>query len=104
MPEPSFVCASGIHFSLDQQPFRVVGANNYYLGFESDLMVEPVFELASQVCVYSLRPWAFLVCGAAATRSTHANAKDGVFFHYQNSATGKVEFNDGPNGLERLDR
>jgi mannan endo-1,4-beta-mannosidase len=104
MPDTSFVRTSGIHFSLDQQPFRVVGANNYYLGFESDLMVEPVFELAAQMGLNALRTWAFLDCGAAATGSTPANAKDGVFFHYQNSATGKVEFNDGPNGLERLDR
>jgi hypothetical protein len=34
MPEPGFVRANGIHFSLDGQPFRVAGANNYYLGFD----------------------------------------------------------------------
>jgi mannan endo-1,4-beta-mannosidase len=104
MPESSFVRASGTHFSLDGQPFRVAGANNYYLGFESDSMVEPVLELAAQMGLNTLRTWAFLDCGTAAAGNAPANAKDGVFFHYQNSATGEPDFNDGPDGLERLDR
>jgi mannan endo-1,4-beta-mannosidase len=104
MPETGFVRASGIHFSCDGQPFRVAGANNYYLGFESDLMVEPVFELAAQMGLNTLRTWAFLDCGTASAGNAPANAKDGVFFHYKNTATGQPDFNDGPNGLERLDR
>jgi mannan endo-1,4-beta-mannosidase len=104
MLESSFVRASGSQFSLDGQTFRVAGANNYYLGFESDQMVAAVLELASQIGLNALRIWAFLDCGAAAPGNAPSNAKDGVFFHYQNSATGDPDFNDGPNGLERLDR
>ena len=101
---PSFVRTNGAGFTLDGQPFRPAGANNYYLGFESDAMVQPVFDLATQMGLNSIRTWAFLDCGPAAPGATPANAKDGVFFHYWNTATGKPDFNDGPNGLERLDR
>ncbi len=100
----SFVRASGTGFQIDAQPFRAAGANNYYLGFESDSMVTPVFDLAAQMDLNTLRTWAFLDCGAAAPGSVPADAKDGVFFHYWNTATGAPDFNDGPSGLERLDR
>ena len=80
---------------LGAQPFRVAGANNYYLGFETDAMVQPVFDLARQMGLNTLRTWAFLDCLAPA---------NGVCFHYLNVATGAPDFNDGPDGLERLDR
>ena len=104
MSESGFVRASGVNFSLDGQPFRVAGANNYYLGFESDALVVPVIDLAAQMGLNTLRTWAFLDCGVAAPGAVPANAKDGVFFQYLNSATGRPVCNDGPNGLERLDR
>jgi len=99
-----FVRATGTRFELDGQPFRVMGGNNYYLGFASDSMVEAVFALAGQIGLNVLRTWAFVDCGAAAPGATPAEAKGGVFFHYWNTASRKPEFNDGPNGLERLDR
>jgi mannan endo-1,4-beta-mannosidase len=101
---PGFVRARGPQFMLDGQPFRVAGANNYYVGFESDSMVEPVFDLAVQMGLNALRTWAFLDCAVAASGGIPANAKDGVFFQYLNSTTGGPAFNDGPDGLERLDR
>src|SRR5271157_2210870 len=104
MPDPSFVRANGTQLSLDGQPFRVAGANNYYLGFAPDTMVEPVLELAAQMGLNALRTWAFVDCGAAAPGVPPANAKSGVYFHYQNSTTGNPDYNDGPNGLELLDR
>jgi mannan endo-1,4-beta-mannosidase len=101
---PGFVRARGSQFTLDGQPFYVAGANNYYLGFEADSMVEPVLELSAQMGLNALRTWAFLDCGPALPGSKPPNAKDGVYFHYLNSTTGKPDFNDGPDGLERLDR
>jgi endo-1,4-beta-mannosidase len=62
---PGFVRTNGSQFTLDGQPFRVAGANNYYLGFETDAMVTPVLELAAQIGLNALRTWAFLDCGAA---------------------------------------
>jgi mannan endo-1,4-beta-mannosidase len=104
LPSSSFVRASGFQFTLDGQPFRVAGANNYYLGFASDSMVLPVLQLSAQMGLNTLRTWAFLDCGAAVSGSAPANAKAGVYFQYLNSASGKPDFNDGPDGLERLDR
>ena len=104
MPDPSFVRASGTHLSLDGRPFRVAGANNYYLGFAPDSMVGPVLDLAAQMGLNALRTWAFLDCGSASPGTVPANAKGGAYFHYQNSATGNPDFNDGSDGLELLDR
>ena len=102
--DSGFIRANGIHFTLSGQPFRVVGANNHYLGFETDAMVLPVFELAAGMNLNTMRTWAFLDCGPASGGNTPANAKNGVYFQYWNSDTNQPAFNDGPNGLERLDR
>ena len=100
----NFVKTNGAGFLLDGLPFQLVGANNYYLGFAPDAVSEAVFKLAEQLGLNVLRTWAFLDCEPAQSGSTPANAKDGVFFHYWDSAAGRPAFNDGPNGLERLDR
>jgi mannan endo-1,4-beta-mannosidase len=100
----SFVRARGTQFVLDNQPFRVAGANNYYLAFESDVMVRRVFDLAAQMGLNTLRTGAFLDCGPAAPGAVPPGAKDGVYFQYLDSTTGRPAFNDGPDGLERLDR
>ncbi len=99
-----FIGTNGTAFILNGQPFRLVGGNNYYLGFESDSMVESVFDLAMQMGLNVLRTWAFVDCGSAKTGLIPSNAKDGVFFHYWDSDTGQPAFNEGPTGLERLDR
>ncbi len=103
-PSSGFVRTDGQALLLDGEPFRVVGANNYYLGFAPDSMVESVFELATQMGLNVLRTWAFLDCGPAKPGLIPANANDSVFFHYWDSDTRRPAFNDGPNGLERLDR
>ncbi len=102
--DPGFVRTNDTAFSLNGRPFQVAGANNYYLGFGVDSMVEPIFDLALELGLNVLRTWAFVDCGPANPGSSPANAKDGVFFQYWDSSTGRPAFNDGPNGLERLDR
>ena len=99
-----FIRVNGIQFSLAGQPFHVVGANNYYLGFASDAMVAGVFDLAGRMGLNTLRTWAFLDCAEAAPGAVPANAQNGVFFQYLDSSTGQPAFHDGPDGLERLDR
>jgi mannan endo-1,4-beta-mannosidase len=104
MLDLSFVRARGTQLSLDGQPFRVAGANNYYLGFAPDSMVESVLEMAAQMGLNALRTWAFVDCGAGVPGVAPANAKGAVYFHYQNSNTGDPDYNDGADGLELLDR
>lgn len=92
-----FVHSHGTGFLLGGQPLLVAGANNYYLSFESDAMVVAVFELARNMGLNTLRTGAFLDCGPAALQT-------GPWFHSWDAAKSAPAYNDGPTGLERLDR
>ena len=100
----SFVRRSGTDFQLEGNSLKLVGGNNYYLAYASQTMVEAVFALAARMKLNVLRTWAFIDCGASAPNSPPPGSKDGVFFHYWNTDTGRPDFNDGPDGLERLDQ
>ena len=105
MPTSSgFVRTNGSSFELDGNSLRLVGANNYYLGYESETMVEAVFALAVTLKLNVLRTWAFLDCDVSVPGATPPGSKNGVYFHYWNLDTAQPDFNDGPNGLERLDQ
>src|SRR2546423_14241760 len=91
-----FVRTSGAGLTLNGNPFAVAGANNYYLAFASDAMVEAVFRLAAEMGLNALRIWAFLDAPDA--------TQSGAYFHYFDTAASRPAFNDGPTGLERLDR
>ncbi len=88
----------------DGRAFRVAGANNYYLAFAPDSMVVPVFELARKMQLNVLRTWAFLDCGMAQPGCMPPGAQHGAYFQYWDPVAGAPVFNDGPTGLERLDR
>lgn len=98
-----FVQTDGIQFTVNGGALQIAGANNYYLGFASDPMVESVFDLAARMGLNTLRTWAFLDCGSAPAGVTPGNAKAGVWFQSWDSTAGKPLINDGPDGLERLD-
>jgi mannan endo-1,4-beta-mannosidase len=93
---PAFVSCAAPGFSLAGQAFRVRGANCYYLGSASDAMVEDVFHLASASGFNVLRTWAFRDLGTALNGE--------VCFQYQDPSTGGLRYNDGPCGLQLLDR
>jgi mannan endo-1,4-beta-mannosidase len=99
-----FVRRSGTNFELEGRSFKLVGANNYYLGYASQTMVEAIFALAVGLKLNVLRTWAFIDCDASVPGSTPPGSKNGVYFHFWNTDTGRPDFNDGPNGLERLDQ
>ena len=81
---------------MDGSPFVIRGANCYYLGFASDAMVEDVFDLAFEMDLNALRLWAFYDRGV--------DSEHQICFQFQNRDTREICFNDGPTGLERLDR
>lgn len=85
-----FVRAKGTRFELNEAPFIVNGANNYYASFRSEKMVTAVFDLCSDAGFNVLRTWAFY---------DTAQPEQWVWFQ-----CGPGQFNDGPNGLELLDR
>ena len=78
-------------------PYGIVGGNNYYLAYVSEPVQDAVLALAKQFGMNSLRIWAFLDCAA------QPGAQE-VCFQYWDSVQQKPVGNDGPYGLERLDR
>ncbi|MDQ6665930.1 MAG: cellulase family glycosylhydrolase [Acidobacteriota bacterium] len=89
---PGFVATNGVQFTLDDEPFRFAGANNYYLGYRSKAMADAVLDRAAAMQLQVIRTWGFLDCGTA-----------GVCYQYWDPAKGAPAYNDGPDGLERLD-
>ncbi len=93
---PDFVSRAGSGFSLDGKPYRLFGANCYYLGFASDAMAEDVFALAVSMGFNVLRCWAFL------DRDVFSNSE--ACFQFQDDSSGEICVHKGATGLERLDR
>lgn len=85
-----FVRTKATGFEVSGQPYLVNGGNCYYTAFRSDAMVNAVFTLASNIGFNVLRIWAFLDVAAPTS---------GAWFQ-----AGPGQFNDGPNGLQLLDR
>ncbi|MDQ2901328.1 MAG: cellulase family glycosylhydrolase, partial [Acidobacteriota bacterium] len=85
-----FVGINSVEFTLDGQPFRFAGANNYYLGNRSKAMADAVLDRAAAMGLQVIRTWGFLDAGP-------------VCYQHWDSAAGAPAYNDGRDGLERLD-
>lgn len=106
MAPRGFAGVSGTHFTLNDQPFYFAGANNYYLIYKSEYMINSVLDLALAMGLKVIRTWAFLDRGSLDGTVPDVDPpgdKDGVYFQYWDPARGAPVFNDGPNGLQRLD-
>jgi mannan endo-1,4-beta-mannosidase len=100
-PTNGFVVRQGDKLLLDGKKFEFGGTNNYYLFYKSRLMVDDVFADAQAAGFNVMRTWAFAAIGNADGSDSVAEAPDGVYFQYWDGT--KPAFNDGANGLERLD-
>ncbi|MDI1464421.1 cellulase family glycosylhydrolase [Catellatospora sp. KI3] len=96
-----FVTRSGSDLKLDGKPFRFAGSNNYYLMYSSQAMVDDVFARAQVSGQTVLRTWGWLDIGNADDTGSVSGKKNGVYFQYWDGA--KPAYNDGPDGLQRLD-
>ncbi|WP_344612806.1 cellulase family glycosylhydrolase [Dactylosporangium salmoneum] len=85
-----FVERQGADLRLDGRDFRFAGSNNYYLMYSSPKMVDDVFADAAGAGHTALRTWGFL-----------EGAQNGVSF--QSFDGTHPVYNDGPDGLQRLD-
>lgn len=83
---------------LNGRPFRIVGANNYYLGFVSEDVVREVLNVASAMSLNTIR---ILACFESIEIPPGPGS---VYFHFWNPATNWPDIHDGPDGLDRLDR
>ena len=91
-----FVQRSGSRLTLDGKPFRFAGTNNYYLEYADQVMTDAVLDKASASGSTVMRTWAFFDVPSA---TDHGDK--GVYFQYWDGA--KPAFNDGADGLAKLD-
>jgi mannan endo-1,4-beta-mannosidase len=101
-PAAAFVQTQGSSFTLNGQPFRFAGTNNYYLSYQDAFMVEDVFSRAAAHNLTVLRTWAFLDVGRPdGSESVGGGPKNGVWFQALDSASNRLVYNDS--GLRHLD-
>ena len=101
-----FVAAQGAQFTLNGKPFYFSGANNYYLGHKPKSMVDAVLDRAVALGLRVIRTWGFIDCGSPDGTVPSVDPpfnKAGAYYQYWDSVTGAPAYNDGPDGLERLD-
>ncbi|MBB5869907.1 mannan endo-1,4-beta-mannosidase [Allocatelliglobosispora scoriae] len=96
-----FVTRTGTHLKLGSEEFRVAGSNNYYLMYKSRAMVDDVFADAAAADFNVIRTWGWLDIGNADGSNSIAGKQEGVYFQYWNGSS--PAYNDGADGLERLD-
>lgn len=109
----SFVSRDNDIFVLDGKPFYIAGANNHYLQFAPKAEVDRVLADAAAMKLNVLRIWGFLDIGSSdgtvptVWSSYGPNAYDlntkGVYFQSWDPEQNKPVYNDGPNGLQKLD-
>jgi mannan endo-1,4-beta-mannosidase len=93
-------------FAVDGKPFCFAGSNNYYPIFKPKPMVDDLFDAARALDLKVMRVWGMLDRGSLDGSVPNADGrgeKDGVYFQYWDPAQNKPAYNDGTNGLERLD-
>jgi len=93
-------------FEVEGNALCFAGANNYYLGYKPQAMVDDVLETAHAMGIRVLRTWAFIDRGSldGSVRNIDGEgSKDGVYFQAWDPIGKRAIYNDGPNGLEHLD-
>ena len=90
-----FVRAAGNRFEVNGREIFLTGANCYYLAFVDEPSQRSVLELARGIGLNAIRAWAFLDAPAAGKS---------VWFQTWSHQLGRPVLNEGPDGLERLDR
>lgn len=94
-------------FELDGRPFCFAGASNYYPIYKPRPVVDDLFAAVRALDFRVLRVWGMLDRGSLDGSVPNADPdgpdKEGVYFQYWDPAKGAPAYNDGANGLERLD-
>ncbi len=106
IPTPKPTDEPGAVFLVDGEPSCFAGSNNYYLIFKSEEMIDSVFSNAQQIGLKVFRHWAHLDAGSFDGKVPHLKddgTKEGVYFQYWNTEANAPAYNEGPDGLQRLD-
>ena len=96
------------NFELNGEPFCFAGANNYYLAYKPTPMVDDVLESAKALGFPVMRMWGFIDIGSLDGSVKNVDPwgdgkKDGVYFQYWDPKLGRPVYNEGDDGLKRLD-
>ncbi len=90
---PDLISTRGTSFQLAGIDFFAFGVNCYFLGFCSEEVQAEILQQVAAAGMNTVRAWAFC----------DVSSREGGEPAYQFFADGKIQFNDGPSGLERLD-
>ncbi len=99
--DSGFVKRVGAQLVLDGKPFRFAGTNNYYLDYSPNVMTNAVLDKAAANGFNVVRTWAWMDIGNQDGSNSVWSADKGVYFQYWDGT--KPAYNDGANGLQRLD-
>jgi mannan endo-1,4-beta-mannosidase len=111
----SFINTSGTSFTLAGKPFFVTGVNNHYLTYGTDLEVKRVLDDAVTLGGNTVRIFLQPVIGSLDDSKptiwdwkkegeSSSLAVNGTYLLYWDSKLNQMVINDGPNGLQRVDR
>ncbi|PYQ04603.1 MAG: hypothetical protein DMF82_10230 [Acidobacteria bacterium] len=96
-----FVRRVGRALYLRGNAFRIAGASNYYLMYKSRAMVDDLLDTAAASGFNVVRLWGSLEIGNQDGSNSINRKAEGVYFQYWDG--GAPAYNDGPDGLQRLD-
>ncbi len=93
-------------FAVDGKPFCFAGSNNYYPIYKPKPVVDDLFDAARALGLKVMRVWGMLDRGSLDGSVPNADGeghKDNVYFQYWDPALQRPAYNDGEDGLQRLD-
>jgi mannan endo-1,4-beta-mannosidase len=93
-------------FEVDGKPFCFAGSNNYYPIYKPKPVVDDLFEAARALNLKVMRVWGMLERGSldgSVPNTDGEGSKQGVYFQYWDTAQQRPAYNDGADGLQRLD-
>ncbi len=110
-----FIRREGTQFVLDGRPFYVTGANTHYLGWGTDDEVDRLLDDAAAMNFNVIRTFISVVRGSLDSSkptiwqwdrvdNSGNLGMNGVYFLYWDSKTNAMAWNDGPDGLQRIDQ
>jgi len=113
-----FVKYSNTAFTYLGKPYRVAGTNNHYIAWASHQEVDNVLNDAKAMNLNVVRTFASVVRGSIDNPTSNSKSTiwnwntygdpsnmgmEGTYFMYWNNTTNAPAYNDGPDGLQKMD-
>lgn len=102
--EPSQVPSP--YFVRDGKPLCFAGSNNYYLMYKKAHAVTDVLDVARDMNLKVIRMWAFIDRGSldgSVRNIREPGHQEGIYFQYWDPKANAPAYNEGEDGLQRLD-